>query len=74
MESVPSDRHEPHGPAAAGDVRPACVCGHDAFDHSHYRPGSDCGRCGCTTYRSGARGLDRIQGGVRAVLRRFAGR
>lgn len=24
-----------------------CVCGHEAAAHRHYRPGTDCGLCGC---------------------------
>ena len=32
----------------------ACRCGHDHAEHRHWRPGSDCGRCGsgaCTAFR-----------------------
>jgi hypothetical protein len=39
--------------AAPPVVRP-CVCGHAAETHEHWRPGTDCGRCGvdvCAKYR-----------------------
>jgi hypothetical protein len=26
--------------------RPACICGHEAEAHEHYRAGLDCGECG----------------------------
>ena len=35
-------------------LRRDCVCGHPANAHDHYRPGSDCGRCGhavCRRYQ-----------------------
>ncbi len=28
----------------------ACVCGHDATTHEHYRTGDDCGMCDCASY------------------------
>ena len=28
-----------------------CRCGHAVETHEHYRPGSDCGACGCPRYR-----------------------
>lgn len=61
-------------PSAALDSRPPCVCGHDAFDHAHYRKGTDCGRCGCGAYRSRVSTTDRLTGGVRGLLRRLTGR
>lgn len=59
---------------AARDTRPDCVCGHGAFDHAHYRRGSDCGRCDCAAYRSGVPAPARAVAGLRMLLRRFAGR
>jgi len=37
----------------------ACACGCARECHEHYRPGSDCGRCGgaaCPAFRAAARG------------------
>lgn len=54
--------HDP-GMDAAGPARidregGPCRCGHDAQQHSHYRPGRDCGVCGaarCGRYRPWSR-------------------
>jgi hypothetical protein len=29
----------------------ACRCGHPHAAHEHYRPGSECGQCGCGKWR-----------------------
>ena len=29
-----------------------CRCGHAAEAHEHYRPGRDCGACGCHRFAS----------------------
>jgi hypothetical protein len=30
-----------------------CWCGHSRDAHQHYRPGTDCGLCGCTGLDTG---------------------
>ena len=36
--------------APAARQLPECTCSHPEFAHQHYRPGSDCGECGCSAY------------------------
>jgi len=31
-----------------------CRCGHAAEAHEHYRPGRDCGACGCHRFAAAA--------------------
>jgi hypothetical protein len=31
--------------------QPCAHCAHERAVHLHNRPGSDCGRCGCDSYR-----------------------
>jgi hypothetical protein len=62
-------------PRARSDAAPApCRCGHDAFDHEHYRRGRECGRCECPAYRSRSGMPVRVVAGLRTAVRRFAGR
>lgn len=50
----------PSGPPPASEEKPwatryelstACRCGHPHAAHEHYRPGSECGQCGCGRWR-----------------------
>ena len=46
-----------------------CRCGHAAEAHEHYRPGRDCGACGCHRFASATDASAR-RGGVRRGARR----
>jgi hypothetical protein len=41
-----------------------CRCGHTAEAHEHYRPGRDCGACGCRRFAA----ADARPAAVAAVL------
>jgi hypothetical protein len=43
---VSNDRLMTSGSLTMGNPSP-CRCGHAAEAHEHYRPGRDCGACGC---------------------------
>ena len=46
-----------------------CRCGHVAEAHEHYRPGRDCGACGCHRFAAaGARPASAVVAVLLAVL------
>jgi hypothetical protein len=40
------------GTVSLGGRVPWCACGHGRAVHTHYRPGSDCSLCTCSSYNA----------------------
>ena len=65
---MPNERLMTSGSLTMGNPSP-CRCGHAAGAYEHYRPGRDCGACGCHRFAAaGARPASAVVAVLLAVF------